>query len=260
MILDAMRRGCRKFLVGIGGSATNDAGTGMLSALGYRFLDSAGHVLEGCGKSLAEISSVDDSGVFPEVLESEFVIACDVDNPFCGPSGAAYVFAPQKGADMEMVEALDSGMRSFAEVIRAYCGTDVVEHPGAGAAGGLGGAFKAFLHAELCPGIEMVLDAVRFCDMARGSDLVITGEGRIDSQTLHGKTPAGVFGRAKSLDIPVVAIGGSVEMSEELGNFGFRDIIQVTPEGMPLEQAMREDIASSNIRSAVTGYLKSIEK
>ena len=251
MIVDALSRGCRRFLVGIGGSATNDAGMGMLEALGFRFIDKDGKVLPGRGESMSEVVDIDMSHVSPEVKESEFIIACDVDSPFCGPRGAAYVFSPQKGADPQMVAELDAGMEHLAEVIARVVGKDIKDVPGAGAAGGLGGGFLAFLNSRLERGIEMVLDAIAFDDIIRGSDLVITGEGRVDSQTLTGKTPFGIMKRAQKQNIRTVAIGGSVKLGEDDDVSGFDSIWPVTPEGMPLEEAMKTETASANVRETV---------
>lgn len=255
MIRDALNRGCRKFLVGIGGSATNDGGTGMLSALGFMFLDKDGYVLEGTGENLARITSVCDADVPREISEAEFTVACDVDNPFCGPAGAAYVFAPQKGADEAMVRCLDEGLASFAGVISRYTGQMVADLPGAGAAGGLGGAFKAFLGARLTRGIEIVLDAIGFDGKIAGSSLVITGEGSVDAQTLMGKTPSGVLARASKLGIPVMVLGGKVDASVYFLKAGFSAVCQVTPEDMSLEDAMKADIAGENIFNAVIRLL-----
>ena len=251
MIVDALSRGCCRFLVGIGGSATNDAGMGMLEALGFRFIDKDGKVLPGRGESMSEVVDIDMSHVSPEVKESEFIIACDVDSPFCGPRGAAYVFSPQKGADPQMVAELDAGMEHLAEVIVRTTGKDIRNIPGAGAAGGLGGGFLAFLNSRLERGIEMVLDAIAFDDIIRGSDLVITGEGRVDSQTLTGKTPFGIMKRAQKQNIRTVAIGGSVKLGDDDDVSGFDSIWPVTPEGMPLEEAMKAETASANVRETV---------
>lgn len=244
LIADALDKGCRRFMICIGGSATNDAGTGMLEALGYRFMDSGGNILKGCGEALGRISSIDFSNVHPALSESEFIVACDVDSPFCGPDGAAYVYGPQKGASPEMVEQLDKGMRHFARIIFQVTGVDVTDMPGAGAAGGLGGALKAFLKAEISRGADMVLDAVHFDDAIKDADLVITGEGRIDSQTLTGKLPYVVARRAALQNIPVVALCGCAQVSELPC---FERIIQITPPDMPLEKAMSPEVSSSAI-------------
>lgn len=244
MISDALDRGCRRFMICIGGSATNDAGTGMLEALGYRFIDSEGNILKGCGEALGRISSIDVSNVHPALTESEFIVACDVDSPFCGPDGAAHVYGPQKGASPEMVEQLDRGMRHFARIISQSTGVGVTDMPGAGAAGGLGGALKAFMKAEISRGADMVLDAVHFDDAIKDADLVITGEGRIDSQTLAGKLPYVVARRAAVQNIPVVALCGCAQVSELPC---FERIIQITPPDMPLEKAMSPEVSSSAI-------------
>jgi glycerate kinase len=256
MIADALRKGCRKFLIGIGGSATNDAGMGMLEALGVRFLDAEGNLLHGSGESLEKVEDIDLSGVCAGLAESEFIIACDVDAPLYGPKGAACVFAPQKGADAEMVAMLNDGLEHFSSVIRRVTGKDVSDIPGAGAAGGLGGGFVAFLHARLERGIEMVLDAISFDERIRGASLIITGEGRVDFQTLTGKTPYGILKRARRQGIPVVAIGGSVALGEiEASEAGFAGVYAVTPSDMPLEEAMKPETAVRNIYDTVKNIL-----
>ena len=244
LIADALRKGCRRFLVCIGGSATNDAGTGMLEALGYRLVDSAGTEMNGCGENLIKIKDVDSSAAMPELKESEFIVACDVDSPLYGPNGAAYVFAPQKGADAAMVEELDRGLRHFADIMQKCAGLDVADMSGAGAAGGLGAAFIAFLNAKLKRGADMVLDAVGFDEHIQNADLVITGEGKIDFQTMSGKLPAAVAERADAQDIPVVAICGSSDV-----DFLpiFQNIYPVTLEGTPLNEAMNPETARKNI-------------
>lgn len=256
MIMDAIAHGCRQFLVGIGGSATNDAGIGMLQAMGFRFYDANDELItQGCGGVLSTIMRIDDSGVSAAVKESVFTVACDVDTPFCGPEGAAPVFAPQKGADAEMVMRLDEGMASFAKVIADKYTIDVVPMAGAGAAGGMGGAFRAFLGATLKRGIDMVLDAIDFDTTIQGSDLVITGEGKVDFQTAKGKTAAGVLSRAKLQAIPVVAIGGCVEMCDSLLQMGFDGIYPILEEKVPLEKAMQRDFAMSNVRKTMVRIL-----
>ena len=276
LIADALGRGCRRFLAGIGGSATNDGGMGMLEALGYRFLDDDGNELSGIGASLSKVCRIDDSRVLQAVHESEFIVACDVDSPLYGPDGAAYVFAPQKGADPEMVRALDDGLRHFAEVTAMYMNSsengssanlddgeyllvngnviqDVSSMPGAGAAGGLGYAFVTFLGARLKRGVDMVLDAIGFDKMIEGADLVITGEGRIDAQTLTGKTPYGVLQRASRQDIPVMALAGLVDLDD---SSGFTAIRQITPPDMRLSEAMLPAVASANLRRTISALLQ----
>lgn len=251
LILDALDRGCRKFLVGIGGSATSDGGLGMLSALGWRFLDRSGTLLPGTGASLEAVHSIDDSNVDPRLGACSFTVACDVTNPFCGPSGAAFVFSPQKGATPEMVRDLDRGLAGFAKVIAAKYGIDVSALEGAGAAGGLGGAFSAFLPSTLRSGIEMVLDTIKFDKALEGADLVITGEGKVDRQTPGGKTAAGVLKRALKAGVPCVAIGGMVEMCPELDAAGFAGVFPIVDGPCALEEAMKPETAAANVKRTV---------
>ncbi len=257
MIKDALSRGCRRFLIGIGGSATNDAGMGMLQALGFRFYNANNELIkEGCGGSLSDIVRIDNSQVSNDVKESIFIVACDVDTPFCGPDGAAPVFAPQKGADADMVKRLDAGMASFAKVIQQQYGMDVVAVEGAGAAGGMGGGFWAFLGATLKKGIDMVLDAIDFDETIIGADLVITGEGKVDFQTAKGKTAAGVLKRAQRQGVPVIVIGGCVELCDSLLQMGFDGIYPILEHKVPLEIAMQRDFAMTNVRKTVAKILR----
>ncbi len=252
MIMDAIQKGCRQFLVGIGGSATNDAGTGMLQAMGCRFYDANDkEILHCCGGTMQDIAHIDDSNVPNSVRQSTFTIACDVDTPFCGSEGAAPVFAPQKGADAAMVQQLDAGMVSLAKVIEDKYRINIVPIAGAGAAGGMGGAFCAFLHATLKRGIDMVLDAIDFNTIIQGADLIITGEGKIDFQTAKGKTAAGILARAKQQGIPVVAIGGCVEMCDSVQHMGFAEIRPILEEKVPLEIAMNPTFAANNVENTV---------
>ncbi|MBO5471028.1 MAG: glycerate kinase [Bacteroidales bacterium] len=258
LVADALHRGCRRFLIGIGGSATNDAGMGMLSALGVRFLDQDGKVLDGIGRNMENVADIDLGEMAPEIYDSEFIVACDVASPFCGPDGAAYVFAPQKGADSQMVGFLDRGMSHLAEVVLRVTGRDIADVSGAGAAGGLGGAFLAFMDARLERGVDMVLDALGFDSIIEGADLVITGEGRIDAQTMTGKTPYGVLQRALAHRVPALAVGGSVDLKNVGYIKGFEHIVQATPEGMALSEAMKPETAAANIRLAISTLLRSL--
>ena len=258
MIMDAIQRGCSQFFIGIGGSATNDAGTGMLQALGFKFYDFNEKEITDCrGGRLLDIVDLDDSCVPEAVRKAEFVVACDVDTPFCGPEGAAPVFAPQKGADAEMVKKLDAGMASFAKVIERKYKMNIIPVAGAGAAGGMGGAFRAFLDAKLQRGIEMVLDSIDFNAIIQDADLIITGEGKIDFQTAKGKTAAGVLARAKQQGIPVVAIGGSVEMCDSVQQMGFAGVYPILGEKVPLEVAMQPDFAATNVENTIRRILPS---
>lgn len=256
LILNALAEGCRKFLIGIGGSATNDAGTGMLQALGFRFMDKDGKELGQGGHILQHISEVDCMEVIPAALQAEYIIACDVDNPFSGIDGAAYVFAPQKGADKPMVAELDKGLKNFASVIYSTLNIDIENIAGSGAAGGMGGAFAAFLNAELKPGVEMILEALEFDNLIKDADLIFTGEGKLDRQTAMGKTVTGVLKAAKKQNIPVVAIGGQVEDEEVLSKLGFDAILPILAEPVPMEQAMDKDFTRQNIIRTVRDYIK----
>ena len=254
LIADALSRGCRRFIVGIGGSATNDGGMGMMTALGVRFLDADGGELQPVGENLLRVADIDLQGMNAALSEADFLLACDVDSPFCGPEGAAYVFAPQKGADADDVRILDEGMRHYAEVLMKVTGKDVVDVPGSGAAGGLGGAFLAFFNAEFRRGVDLVLDVLGFDDILCGADLVVTGEGRMDGQTLTGKTPFGVMLRARKQEVPVVAIAGSVS-ADARDISGFDHILSVTPSGMSLSDAMTPSIAMNNISTVIYNLL-----
>lgn len=256
MIMDAIQRGCRKFLIGIGGSATNDAGCGMLQAMGFRFYDNNNQEISHCcGGTMKDIVRIDDNHVPDSVRQSSFTIACDVDTPFCGKEGAAPIFAPQKGADADMVLRLDNGMASLAKVIEDKYHINIVPIAGAGAAGGMGGAFRAFLNATLKRGIDMVLDSIDFNAIIQGADLIITGEGKIDFQTAKGKTAAGVLARAKAQNIPVIAIGGCVEMCDAVIQMGFNSIYPILEKELPLELAMRPDVAAANVENTVRRIL-----
>lgn len=255
LIKDALNRGCRRFVIGLGGSATNDAGLGMLQALGFRFRDRYGNELGKaqpmCGQLLNEIAFIDFSTALPALCEARFTAACDVCNPFFGPEGAACVFAPQKGADPEMVAALDKGLQHLAQVIRQTTGRDIATLPGAGAAGGMGGTLSALLNAELKPGIDLLLDLTDFDKLIEGADLIITGEGKSDRQTMMGKVPSGILKRARRQGIPVILVSGSIEDADILNQAGFRAAFSITPAPMSLEEAMRPSTACQNIMQTV---------
>lgn len=250
MIVDALRHGCRHIIMGIGGSATVDGGTGMMSALGVRFLDAQGRGLEGCGGNLDRIMSIDVGGLDEALYGCRFSVACDVSNPLTGENGAPRIFGPQKGASPSMVEELEKGMCNYARVLNTYAGRDVASLPGAGAAGGVGAAMTAFFCAGLLPGAELMLDTIGFDRIIEGADLIITGEGRLDGQTLMGKTPFGILRAAKKHNIPVIAVGGSVENRDALLDSGFVGVYSVTPEGMSIEEAMIPEVAKANVARA----------
>ncbi|MBR5735941.1 MAG: glycerate kinase [Bacteroidales bacterium] len=247
LLLDALERGCRDIILGIGGSATNDCAMGMLRALGVRFLDAGGKELKGTGEDLVELRSIDASSLNPAVREVSVRVACDVSNPLYGPQGAACVYAPQKGASPEDVRALDEGLRNFAKVAEDFCGEDVSSFPGAGAAGGMGAGLKALLGAEMFPGIELMLSMLGFDVLLQDCDLVITGEGRMDVQTLMGKAPAGVLKAASAKGIPAIAIVGAADLSEDLLSGGFAGIFPVSGKELSIEEAMRPEVTRRNL-------------
>jgi glycerate kinase len=234
LVRAALDLGLRRVIVALGGSATNDGGSGAARALGARFLDDAGRELPDGGASLARLARIDVAGLDPRLREAAVTAACDVDNPLCGPRGASAVFGPQKGATPAMVAQLDAALRRYAQVVRRDLGVDVLDRPGAGAAGGLGGGLHAFCRAELRPGVDLVLDAVRFADRLRGCDLVVTGEGRIDGQTEGGKLPLGVARAAKRAGVPCLCLAGDVRAAP--GEFAA--VLPVVPGPIPLAEAM----------------------
>lgn len=210
MINDAIQRGCRNFIIGIGGSVTNDGGIGMLKALGVRFLDENGEDAGEGGQALAKVARIDVSGMNPLLKECHIQVACDVNNPLCGENGSTYVYGPQKGVTEDMKKTLDEAMVHFARVTSETLENDYMNTPGAGAAGGLGYAFLAYTGAALTPGIELILDAVGLEEELSSADVVVTGEGRLDFQTAMGKAPVGVARLAKKYNAKVIAFAGSV--------------------------------------------------
>lgn len=210
MICHAMECGCRNFIIGIGGSATNDGGIGMLEALGIRFLDKEGKSVGRGGAALSKIDMIDMLHVHPLLKECKFQVACDVNNPLCGENGATYIYGPQKGVTEEIKEMLDQAMASYAKKTADAVGKDFSNAKGAGAAGGLGFAFLSFLDAELTPGIQLILDAVKLEEEVKDADVVVTGEGRLDHQTAMGKAPVGVAKLAKKYGARVIAFAGAV--------------------------------------------------
>jgi glycerate kinase len=231
VIRDAISKGCRTFIVGIGGSATNDGGTGLAAALGVRFLDMRGRELPPGGAALARLATIDMSGLDRRLAKTRIEAACDVTNPLCGPTGASAVYGPQKGASPKDVAKLDAALQRLAEMAAATpaCAPRVVpEAPGAGAAGGLGFGLVAFCGARLRRGVKIVAESVRLRERLKGCDLVITGEGRLDAQTVNGKTPAGVAAVAKRVGVPCIAICGCVgEGYEAVHKIGIASVIPV---------------------------------
>jgi glycerate kinase len=253
VILHALDNGATKLIVGLGGSATNDGGIGMLDALGVRFLDKAGHRIEPNGAGLAAIDTIDASGIDTRFASCEILVACDVDNPLCGDHGASATFGPQKGATAEDIVTLDAGMRNFGEKVHQLFGKEIINAAGAGAAGGMGGALLGFTSAELKPGISIVNETVELGKQVLGADLVITGEGRIDWQTVHGKTPMGVAQEAKKTDIPVIALAGCVGKDyQAVYECGIDAVFVAIPRAFDLATAFAEaDINLANLAENV---------
>ncbi len=249
MILDAMQKGCVEFLIGIGGSATNDGGIGLLKALGYEFFQENGDLAGEGGGSLQNIARISGEKVPAEIAECHFHIACDVNNPLCGPLGATYVYGPQKGATEDNLKELEAGMKNYAALTKEYTGKDYSEHPGAGAAGGLGFCFLAYLKGELMPGIELVMKAVKLEEEIKDADYVITGEGRLDGQSVMGKAPVGVAVLAKKYHKKVIAFAGSVTREAAVCNrMGIDAFFPVVRGVTTLEEAMDPDNAAENLR------------
>jgi len=215
LILSALEHGVEQIIVGIGGSATNDAGVGMAQALGAEILDKNGKEVAFGGEHLDEIKEINLENLDPRIKNTEILVACDVDNPLFGRNGAAYVYAPQKGADPYMVEQLDNNLRKFSEIVKEELNKNINEIPGAGAAGGLGAGLVAFLDAELKAGIDIILELMNFEKKLENIDLVITGEGMLDGQSINGKTPIGVARKAKEKGIAVIAIAGTLGIGVE---------------------------------------------
>ncbi|EHU9440053.1 glycerate kinase [Vibrio vulnificus] len=246
LIKAALDHGVEHIIVGIGGSATNDGGIGMAQALGIKLLDAQGNELGYGGGELAKLATIDCSQLDPRLAQVRLEVACDVDNPLCGTKGASTVFGPQKGATPEMVTILDENLAHYATVIKQQLGVDVRDMAGAGAAGGMGAALLGLLNAELRPGIEIVMDAVRLDEIVADADLVITGEGRIDSQTIHGKTPIGVARTAKKHGLPVIGIAGC--LSADCGvvhEHGLDAVFAVVNRSVDLPTALAE--AAENV-------------
>jgi glycerate kinase len=243
LIGDAIKRGVHEIILGIGGSATNDAGAGLAQALGVRFLNFGGALIPDliAGGHLDKVQAVDMSTVNPGLAKIHISVACDVTNPLCGEKGASHVYGPQKGATPEMVEQLDKNLAHFAHVIKRSIGQDVIDRPGAGAGGGIGAGLMAFTNATLKRGVELVVAATRLEEHMQGADLAITGEGRVDFQTAVGKTPSGVAAAAKKHGVPVVAIGGG--LADDAGGVfqhGIDGLETATPNAMPLDVAIKK--------------------
>ncbi len=252
MIRDAILRGCRRFIIGIGGSVTNDGGVGMLQALGYDFLDARGNQIPYGAKGLKVLASISDKNILPELKDCEFHIACDVTNPLCGEKGASAVYGPQKGATPEMVKDMDVWLSEYAALARKTYEKADPEYPGTGAAGGLGFAFLTFTNAVLKSGINIVLEETRLEKYIKDADIVITGEGRLDGQTAMGKAPVGVAKLAKKYNLPVIAFAGGVtEDAVECNQNGINAFFPIVRGVTTLEEAMNPKNATKNMTDTV---------
>lgn len=240
LILDTLNRGCTKLIIGIGGSATNDGGIGMAAALGVKFLDINNEPIPLNGMGLSSLHHIDLSGIDSRLQNCNIQVACDVDNPLYGKNGAAYVFAPQKGADKKLVKILDENLKNYADILNNQLGIDVQLIPGAGAAGGLGAGLASFLNATLKSGIEIMLDTVNFDELAKDADLIITGEGQIDGQSLRGKVPIGIVKRVKKYNIPVIAVVGAIgDNVEDIYDAGIGSVFSINRKPLDFEIAKK---------------------
>ena len=240
LIKDALDRGCKKFIIGIGGSATNDGGTGMLKALGVKLLNKDNKELKDGAIELDQLYKIDMTNFDERISECDIKVACDVENPLCGENGASFIFGEQKGADKEMMKVLDKNLHHYGEILESTFNMKVIDVPGAGAAGGMGAAFIAVIKAKLERGIDIVVRESKLSEKLEDCDLVFTGEGRIDYQTKFGKTPFGVANEARKKHIPVIALAGSIgEGTETLYEVGFDGIFSIIDKPMDLEYAIK---------------------
>ena len=238
LIVDAINSGAKKIILGLGGSATNDGGCGMAAALGVKFKDEQDQEFIPTGGTLSQIYKIDMNNIYPKIKDVEFISMCDVDNPLCGRLGASAVFAPQKGADEDMVKLLDEGLAHLAKIIKRDLHIEVKDIKGAGAAGGLGAGSIAFLQSKLTKGIDVVLDTINFDELVSKADIVFTGEGKFDSQSLHGKVVMGVANRSQKYKTPVIVVTGAIgENIQEAYNKGITAIFSINKEPMEFSKS-----------------------
>ena len=261
MIMDAVRKGVKKIILGIGGSATNDAGIGLATALGYKFYDASGNLLKPTGENLVKIASIDDSSLKFNTKEIEVLVACDVENPLYGPQGAAKTYGPQKGADEKAIEILEEGLKNFDRQVKKKYGKTLNELKGAGAAGGLGAGAYLFLGGKLQPGIHLIMEFTKFEETLKHVDLVITGEGKIDRQTASGKLIKGILEIARPHKIPVMALCGTLEEGIEANdnNLGLSYVASILRKPGTLEEALAstyQDLESAafNVGKLITTF------
>lgn len=258
LIADALEKGCKKIIMCLGGSCTNDCGCGMASALGVNFLDGQGRRFVPTGGTLKDICHIDISGLMPAVKNIPIITMCDINNPMYGINGAAYVFAPQKGADCEQVRLLDDGLRHISEIIKKDLGKDVASLPGGGAAGAMGAGMSAFLNSELKMGIQVLLDTVDFDRQLDGTDIVFTGEGKMDSQSLQGKAVIGVAARAKNKHVPVIVLAGGVQKGiKPAYEMGVTAVFPINR--LPEDFSVSRTKSSENLRDTIDDVLRLIK-
>lgn len=258
LIFDALEKGCTKIIIGIGGSATNDGGIGMAAALGVKFLDIEGNDVTYNGDGIGKIHTINMEGLDQRIKSCNIEVACDVDNPLYGKDGAAYVYASQKGADEDMIKKLDDNLKLYASKVKEYLNIDIQLLKGAGAAGGLGAGLVAFLGAKLRSGIDIILDNANFEDEIKNADLIITGEGKIDSQSLRGKVPIGVAKRSRKYNIPVIAIVGYIDDDVDLVyNMGIDAIFSINRK--PQDLSISKDYSKLNLLKTVEDIMRMIK-
>ena len=259
VIIDAIDKGCRRFIIGIGGSATNDGGAGMLQALGYGLLDEKGDQIPRGAIGLKDLKTIDEDGVIPHLKECQFMIACDVTNPLCGPNGCSVIYGPQKGATPSMIEDMDRWLSRYASICHDIKEDADMQYPGTGAAGGMGYAFKTFTNATLKPGIDIVIEETRLEDYIQDADLVVTGEGMLDHQTAMGKAPIGVARLAKKYNKKVIAFAGAVKMdAEECNKNGIDAFFPIVRGITTLEEAMNPQNAKDNLTATAKQVMRLI--
>lgn len=260
LLRHAIKNGARHFIVGIGGSATNDCGLGMLQALGFEFLDASGSPVGLGAEALENVTTFHCLHVLPELKNCSFEIACDVTNPLCGENGASVVYGPQKGATPSMVQQLDEYCRRFADIVAQKTGHDYSSAAGAGAAGGLGFAFLSFLNARLKPGISIVLEQLEFEQELKSADFLVTGEGKLDAQTAMGKAPSGIAQLAKKYDVPVIALGGTLAKDAgECNKYGIDALFSIINAPISLEDALLPETAAVNLRKTAEQVFRLIQ-
>lgn len=260
LINHAYNNGARRFIIGLGGSSTNDGGVGMLQALGYEFIDAEGEALGLGGGSLSSIHSINKTVGSERFKNCEFRVACDVSNVLYGEQGASYVFGPQKGADKDMLRVLDAGLKHYADFTAKEMDIEISNIEGGGAAGGLGAAFHGYLHGQLESGVELIMDVLGVESEMENTNLVITGEGRIDSQTSMGKVPAGMAGLAGKYDVPIIAVGGSLtDDAYELNNHGINAMFSIQSEPLSIEEAMDRKRTRTNIERTVEQVMRTLK-